>query len=85
MPPNKELSTKELSEVFSLLDKTVEIITQNDSSTQCSDFFRRGIENLSRPYKELYEEKRKQAKQLSLLNNLRWCRKKNKVLCASRE
>jgi hypothetical protein len=67
-PPPKELSTKELSEVFSLLDKAVEIVTQNDSSTQCGNIFIRGIENLSRPYKKLYEEKRKQAKQLSLLN-----------------
>jgi hypothetical protein len=29
-PPPKELSTKELSKVFSLLDKAVEIITQNE-------------------------------------------------------
>jgi hypothetical protein len=67
-PPLKELSTKELSEVFSLLDKAVEIVTQNYSDTQRSYFFRRRIENLSRPYKELYKENRKQAKRLSLLN-----------------
>jgi hypothetical protein len=63
-PPPQELSTKELLEVFSLLDKAVEIVTQNDSSTQCNDFFSRGIENLSRRYKEFYEEKRKQADRL---------------------
>jgi hypothetical protein len=67
---------------FLPLYKAVEIVTENGFSTQHSNFFRRGIETLSRPYKKLYKEKQKQTKQRSLLDFLRY-RKKNKTLFAS--
>lgn len=57
--PPKELSIKKLSEIFALLHKAVEVVTKmKNSSTERGDVCRRGMENVSRPYKEVYGEKK---------------------------